>query len=93
MEYSILRVDKFFKLSRIIKRRTEAKKACDSNSVKVNDKIAKAGDDIKPQDKIKIFFRHKVLEIEVLEIPIGNVSISDSSRLYRIIKEEKKSID
>jgi len=88
-----LRVDKFFKLSRIIKRRTEAKKACDSNSVEVNEKTAKAGDNIKPHDKIKIYFRHKILEIEVLEIPVGNVSISHSSQLYRIIKEEKKSID
>ena len=88
-----MRVDKFFKLSRIIKRRTEAKKACDSNSVKVNEKTAKAGDNINPHDKIKIYFRHKILEIEILEVPVGNVSISHSSQLYRIIKEEKKSID
>ena len=88
-----MRIDKFFKLSRIIKRRTEAKKACDSNSVKVNEKTAKAGDNIKPHDKIKIYFRHKILEIEILEVPVGNVSISHSSQLYRIIKEEKKSID
>jgi len=88
-----LRIDKFFKLSRIIKRRTEAKKACDSNSVKINEKTAKAGDNVKPHDKITIYFRHKILEIEVLEIPVGNVSISHSSQLYRIIKEEKKSID
>lgn len=88
-----MRIDKFFKLSRIIKRRTEAKKACDSGSVMLNGKNAKAGDDVKPNDRIKILFRYKILEIEVLEIPIGNVSISHSSRLYRIIKEEKIPID
>jgi ribosomal 50S subunit-recycling heat shock protein len=87
-----LRIDKFFKLSRIIKRRTEAKKACDNSCVKINGKIAKAGDTVKPLDKVQIHFRHKILEIEVLEIPIGNISISRSSQLYRVMKEEKIEI-
>ena len=88
-----MRIDKFFKLSRIIKRRTEAKKACDNRCVILNDKPAKAGDMVKPLDKIKIHFRHKILEIEVLEIPTGNVSTSRSSQLYRVLREEKKDID
>lgn len=88
-----MRIDKFFKLSRIIKRRTEAKKACDSGSVILNGKNAKAGDNVKPNDRIKIFFRHKILEIEVLEIPNGNVSISHSSKLYRVMKEDKIPIE
>lgn len=83
-----MRIDKYFKLSRIIKRRTEAKKACDSQSVFINDRIAKAGDSIKPQDRIRINFRNKILVIEVLKIPSGNVSISRSSELYRVIREE-----
>ncbi len=87
-----MRIDKFFKLSRIIKRRTEAKKACDNSCVKINGKIAKAGDTVKPLDKVQIHFRHKILEIEVLEIPIGNISISRSSQLYRVMKEEKIEI-
>ena len=88
-----MRIDKFFKLSRIIKRRTEAKKACDNRCVILNGKPAKAGDMVKPLDKIKIHFRHKILEIEVLEIPTGNVSTSRSSQLYRVLREEKKDID
>ncbi len=88
-----MRIDKFFKLSRIIKRRTEAKKACDNRCVIINGKAAKAGDIVKPSDKIEIHFRHKILEIEVLEIPEGNVSSSRSSQLYRILSEEKKEID
>lgn len=88
-----MRIDKFFKLSRIIKRRTEAKKACDSHCVKINGNIAKAGDIINSLDRIEIHFRHKILEIEVLEIPTGNVSISRSSQLYRIIKEERIPVD
>lgn len=88
-----MRIDKFFKLSRIIKRRTEAKKACDSHSVQINGRIAKAGDDVKTGDKIIIYFRNKILEIEVAEMPTGNVSISRSSGLYKVIKEEKISFD
>ena len=88
-----MRIDRFFKLSRIIKRRTEAKKACDSGSVMLNDKIAKAGDKVRPHDRIKIFFRHKILEIEVLEIPLGNVPVSRASELYQVIKEEIIPID
>ncbi len=88
-----MRIDKFFKFSRIIKRRTEAKKACENSCVKINGKIAKAGDSVKPLDKIEIHFRHKNLEIEIAEIPSGNVSIPRSSQLYRIIREEKIPID
>ena len=88
-----MRVDKFFKLSRIIKRRTEAKKACDNRCVKINGKIAKAGDTINLFDKVEIHFRHKILEIEVLEIPAGNVSVSNSQMVYRIIKEERITND
>ena len=88
-----MRIDKFLKISRVIKRRTEAKYACDSNSIKLNNRTAKAGDTVKVNDKIEIRSRYKILEIEVLKIPEGNVSISSSRELYRIIKEEKIRYD
>ncbi|MDY0383088.1 MAG: S4 domain-containing protein, partial [Atribacterota bacterium] len=56
-----MRIDKFLKISRIIKRRTEAKSACENNCVKINDRIAKAGDTIRIFDTIEIRFRHKIL--------------------------------
>ena len=83
-----MRIDKYLKISRVIKRRTEAKYACDSNSIKLNNRIAKAGDTIRANDIIEIRSRYKSLEIEVLKIPEGNVSISASRELYRIIREE-----
>ena len=83
-----MRVDKFLKVSRVIKRRTEAKSACENNCVKINDRIAKAGDTIKIFDKIEIRFKHKVLKI-----PDGNVSAPSASQLYRVIKEEKIDFD
>lgn len=88
-----MRIDKYLKISRIIKRRTEAKKACDCNSIKLNGKTAKAGDSVRVSDRIEIRFRSKILEIEVLEIPEGNVSISHSSQLCKIIKEDILSLE
>ena len=88
-----MRIDKFLKISRVIKRRTEAKSACEHNCVKINDRISKAGDNIKIFDKIEIRFRHKILEIEVLKVPEGNVPASSASQLYRVIKEEKVDFD
>ena len=49
-----MRIDKFLKLSRVIKRRSVAKEACDSGRVKINDKIAKAKDEVQVSDIIEI---------------------------------------
>lgn len=89
MKQTILRIDKFFKLSRIIKRRTEAKKACENHCVRLNGRTAKAGDLIKLHDHIEVHFRNRILEIEVMEIPEGNVSVPRSTQLYNVIKDEK----
>lgn len=88
-----MRIDKFLKISRVIKRRTEAKYACDNNCVKLNGKITKAGDKVKIFDKIEIRFRHKIMEIEVLKIPTDNVSILSAHQLYRIIKEKMVDLE
>lgn len=85
-----MRLDKYLKLSRLIKRRTEAKKACLASCVKVNDRIAKAGEEIKPNDRIEIDFKNRILIIKINEIPRGNISIGQASSLYKIIKEIKK---
>lgn len=88
-----MRIDKYLKVSRLIKRRTEAKYACDNHSIKLNNKISKAGDSIRVNDRIEIRSRHKILEIEVLKIPEGNVSISSARELYRVIREENREYD
>lgn len=84
-----MRLDKFLKVSRVIKRRTEAKYACENNCVKINGRIAKAGDTVKIADKIEIHFRYKIIEIEVVQIPTGNVSVFSAPQLYQLRKEEK----
>ncbi len=75
-----MRLDKFLKVSRLIKRRTVANEACDAGRVAVNGKTAKASQDIKAGDTIEIGFGTKNVKVEVL-------SIQDTSK-----KEEAKEL-
>ena len=63
-----MRLDKYLKVSRIIKRRTVANEACDAGRVLVNGQQAKASRDIKPGDKIEIQFGQRTVKIEVLNV-------------------------
>lgn len=63
-----MRLDKYLKVSRIIKRRTVANEACDAGRVMVNNKIAKASVDVKIGDIIEIAFGQKSVKIRVLNI-------------------------
>ena len=63
-----MRLDKFLKVSRLIKRRTVANEACDSGRVTVNDKVAKASANVKTGDIIEITFGNKTVRVEVLDI-------------------------
>ena len=63
-----MRLDKFLKVSRIIKRRTVANEACDAGRVLVNEKPAKASHEVKLGDKISIRFGDKLTKIEVVEV-------------------------
>lgn len=79
-----IRIDKFLKNSRIIKRRTIAKKACEQNRVNINDKIAKPGDEVKVGDIVEIKFSTESMRIEVLKV-VDNVKKDESSQLYKNI--------
>ena len=63
-----MRLDKYLKISRVIKRRTIANEACDAGRVMVNDKVAKASVDVKVGDVIEIAFGQKSVKIRVLDI-------------------------
>ncbi len=64
----IMRLDKFLKVSRLIKRRTVANEACDAGRVMVNDKPAKASAQVKPGDVIEIQFGTRNVKVKVLEL-------------------------
>ena len=63
-----MRLDKFLKVSRLIKRRTVANEACDAGRVLVNDKPAKASLNVKAGDTIEIQFGTRTVKVEVLDI-------------------------
>ena len=63
-----MRLDKFLKVSRLIKRRTVANEACDAGRVMVNGKVAKASVSVKAGDVIEIGFGNKTVKVEVLNV-------------------------
>ena len=63
-----MRLDKYLKVSRLIKRRTVANEACDAGRVSVNDKIAKASQEVKEGDVIEIRFGERNVRVKVLQI-------------------------
>lgn len=67
MRYS-MRLDKYLKVSRLIKRRAVANEACDAGRITVNGKVAKASLNVKPGDIIEISFGDKQVKVEVLSI-------------------------
>lgn len=63
-----MRLDKYLKVSRLIKRRTVANEACDSGRVTINDKVAKASAEVKQGDVIAISFGNREVKVEVLDV-------------------------
>ncbi|MBQ1490076.1 MAG: RNA-binding S4 domain-containing protein [Eubacterium sp.] len=80
-----MRIDKFLKNSRIIKRRTVAKDACDQGRVMVNDKTAKAGTDVEIGDKIHIEFGNSSLTVRVVKVA-ESVRKDDAADMYEVIE-------
>jgi len=79
-----VRLDKFLKVARIIKRRTVANDACDAEHVNVNGRRAKASYDVKIGDEIEITFGERVLKLRVLDVK-EHVAKADASSMYEII--------
>ena len=77
-----MRLDKYLKVSRLIKRRTVANEACDGERVSVNGRTAKASYDVKPGDVIEVRFGQRTLKVEVLSIS-EHASKADAPAMYR----------
>ena len=82
-----MRLDKFLKVSRLIKRRTVANEVCDSARVFVNDNPAKPAKQLKVGDVISIEYKNMTKSYKVLIIPEKNVSINDAPTLYEEIEK------
>ena len=81
-----MRLDKYLKVSRLIKRRTVANEACDAGRIIVNGKVARASYDIKVGDIITIELGSKPLSVKVASV-IEHVTKEDAALLYTIIEQ------
>jgi ribosomal 50S subunit-recycling heat shock protein len=88
-----MRLDKFFKVSRIIKRRPVAKTVLDNKKVKLNGRIVKAGTLVSVGDIIELEYFSKYMKVEVLEIPTGNTKKDDADELFKILEVKEIEVE
>ena len=81
-----MRLDKYLKVSRLIKRRTVANEACDTGRVEVNGKVARASYDVKAGDTITIRFGERALSVEVVSVQ-ENAGKAEASMMYRELSQ------
>ena len=87
-EVIVMRLDKFLKVSRIIKRRPVAKEVADKGRIQINGVLAKSSSNVKIDDQIKIQFGNKILEVEVLELR-DSTKKEYAEKMYQIISEKR----
>ncbi len=83
-----MRLDKYLKVSRIIKRRTVAKEVADNGRILVNGRISKSSSKLSVEDIIEIQFGNKIVIIKVLELR-DSTKKEDSSKMFEIIEEKR----
>ncbi len=81
-----MRLDKYLKVSRIIKRRTVANEACDAGRVTVNGKVARASYDVKVGDVLEIAFGERTVKAEILDVS-ETVRKESAAMMYKIIEQ------
>lgn len=81
-----MRLDKFLKVSRIIKRRTVANEACDTGRVQINGRPAKAGTQVKEGDVVVLFFGDKQFSLRILDVK-ETVKKQECQDMYEVINE------
>jgi ribosomal 50S subunit-recycling heat shock protein len=86
-----MRLDRFLKISRLIKQRSVAKWACDAGRVSILGRKAKAGTTVRPGDELTISLRDRTLVVKVLDTPPGNVSKERAKMLYEVLEERRES--
>lgn len=81
-----MRLDKFLKVSKLIKRRTQAQIACKNNRVYLNNHVAKSSSIVKVGDEIKIVSPVLLLRVKILQVPVNNQFSDD---LFEVIEQTK----
>ncbi|MFA9559793.1 RNA-binding S4 domain-containing protein [Evansella sp. AB-rgal1] len=83
-----MRIDKFLKVSRLIKRRTLAKEVAEQGRVEINGQTAKAGANVKPGDEISIRFGQKLVVVRVERLE-ESIRKEEATTMYSLLREEK----
>ncbi|NCO56861.1 MAG: hypothetical protein COW73_07065 [Nitrospirae bacterium CG18_big_fil_WC_8_21_14_2_50_70_55] len=79
-----MRLDKFLKVARIVKRRALARELCDDEAVTVNATVAKAGRELHPGDRVTVRTRRQILHLTVIALPDRGVGKGEADQLYAI---------
>lgn len=87
-----MRLDKYLKVSRLIRRRPLAKKVADEGRIKVNGQVAKASTNLSINDELEITFGQTVLTVKITNIK-EHVPKNEAATLYEIVKEERVNIE
>lgn len=87
-----MRLDKFLKLSRLIKRRPLAKQVAEQGRIKVNGQVAKPATTVAVGDEIEVTFGQTIVTVEVTELK-EHVRKAEAASLYKVIREEKVNLD
>ena len=88
-----MRLDKYLKVSRIIKRRPIAKLVVDGGKAKLNGKVAKASTEVKEGMELELEYYNKYFKFKILEVPEGNVSKNKTSELVELLDSKGLVID
>lgn len=86
-----MRLDKYLKVSRIIKRRTIAKEACDGGRVSINGKAAKAGAEVKEGDVLEIGFGARLGRYQITDVR-EVVRKESAAEMYRVLEEDEETL-
>ena len=85
-----MRIDKYLKVARILKKRTVGKELALNDRLLINGRIAKASSEVKPGDIIKVEFGHRTFTVRVLEVR-ENASKQDAMNMYEVIEEKENA--
>ncbi|MEJ6400183.1 RNA-binding S4 domain-containing protein [Nicoliella lavandulae] len=82
-----MRLDKFLKISRIIKRRTVAKSISDQGRILINGRVAKSSTNVSPRDELTIKFGNKTLTVEVVQLT-ETTKKAEAEKMYKVLSED-----
>ena len=80
-----VRLDKWLKVSRLVKRRTVADTLCDLGRVMIDGRVARSASPVRPGQRVLVKWGHRLTEVEVLAVPEGNLPAARAAELYRVL--------